>query len=53
MSNPRTFTVEIDGELRLFTIVDTPHADEWGAGDPVPADKEILGYVTRHAKDKP
>lgn len=42
-NNPRTVVVHDT----TATIHETPLADEWPAGDPVPADKETLGYVTR------
>lgn len=47
MSEPRQIIVEIDGQLSLFEVLESPLADEWPAGDPVPADKETLGYVRR------
>jgi len=35
-----------DGQ-RICYVKSSPLANEWPAGDPVPADKEMLGYVRR------
>jgi hypothetical protein len=43
----RQLIFDIDGEPRTVTIIDGPFADEWPAGDPVPGDKENLGWVIR------
>jgi hypothetical protein len=47
MNEPRKVTIDVEGEPYTVTIIDGPFADEWPAGDPVPADKENLGWVIR------
>lgn len=46
--NPRTITINTTNGPRTCTITDTPHANEWPTGDPIPTDKETLGHTTRH-----
>ena len=43
----REVTIDTEDGERTVRIVDAPFADEWPAGDPVPADKENLGWVMR------
>ena len=51
MTNSRKVTIDIDGKPRTCTITDYPYANEWPAGDPVPGDKEVLGFVERHKEE--
>lgn len=43
----KKLTTDIDGKFVVFEITESEHANEWSGGDPVPTDKETLGYVHR------
>lgn len=47
MAERRLVTIDVDGKPVTFEITESEHADEWLAGDPVPTDKEMLGYIRR------
>lgn len=47
INKTKKIIIDIDGEDCVFYITTSPLADEWPAGDPIPTDKETLGFVDR------
>ncbi len=43
----KKITIDIEGENKVFYITTSPLGDEWPAGDPIPNDKETLGFIDR------